>query len=631
MSSALAFLLDPVRDRMSRLEEEIAIMDEQLPWIGRAPGTTEPQRIQLMLLRNIKTALHDALHQYCIEMEKVAMAGAVMHQIISCHLFVMKCPELDRRLRELYGQQSALSTQIGFDYQRVTNDDNESADKHLQMISLLYPYEFVVEILSNSEFVRLLLKTVSEYRVERHIKSITIIFNWIRKFRDRSAAAKGNHFFAGKNPMWFLLAEQFVTFFISRKMMNADSSKLRNFSAAEKCALIAKEGAVECGVDKKLADKLKEWRNEEQTQSEDKEYLRPMESQGSAVFSELLLMSDIEDEQIPCLRHVVLELKKMAIQTSPSAVLSVLSNGILWLKAVIKGITGQDPGADETLPCFVYCLSLSKPQELPCLVTFVEKYVDEALKETLFHYYVEQLKSSLEFIEERLLPVQPFVMFPCIRVPRLLESHVELVSLKPITVRGFEVWAFPTYSSLTSEFFPAMIRYTGANIQAKVYQYKVKDRIPLCPGTNMEPVPTLMGTFIQCRKETITKEGMIRIDNGDFPECEFQVNIISAMIQMLGGNIANPSVNVLDRMGQVVKRMWNLSAQDPAIAVPRVIAHVQKSLVLLDILPESFRIDGILNAETWNALHVFTKRPKGKFVLTPKVVEVLTMKASGKA
>ena len=411
-SSALAYFLGPVRARISRLKSEIAIMDAQLPWIGRVPGTTESERVKFLLFRNIKASLHDVLQEYCAQMEKVAVAGSVMHQIISCHLYVMKSQEMERRLSELYGQQSALATKIGFDYERVTKDDDESADKHLQMISLLYPYEFVVEMLSNSEFVRLLLKTVAEYKVEKHVQAITVIFNWVKRFRDRSAAAKQNHFFAGNNPMWFLLAEQFVTFFIYEKMVNAGSNKLRNFSAAEKCVLIASEGPVDCGINESLVTRLKEWQKPDICATEEQEYLRPIE------MGEVLhFRAGSDEEGIPCLRHIVLELKKMELATSPSSVLTVLSNGIMWMKAVIKDVTGQEPGADETFPFFVYCLSLSKPKCLPSLVAFVEKYVDGALKETLFLYYIEQLKSSLEFIEDRLMPVQPFIMFPFIGLP----------------------------------------------------------------------------------------------------------------------------------------------------------------------------------------------------------------------
>ncbi len=625
MASPLRFLLDPVRSRISALYSEIKIMDEQLRFVGRVPGTSKDDRNNLVMFRNIKTALHDAMATYCVEMEKVAGAAAPMHQIVSCHLYVMKTKELEIKLQTLYGQQSALTTNVGQDYQRVTNDQDESADRHLKMISLLYPYEFVVEILSNSEFVRLLLKTVIEYNVERHVYAVTAIFDWIKKFQAKSEAAKKNHFFTAQNPMCFLLAEQFVTMFVYRKMMKVDNDKLRNFSTCEKCALIAKQGATDCGVNPKLVQALKDRGVKELSDSEDSEYLTKVEQ--NELVSTLYWTeseNEIENSEIPALNHIVLEMKKMTLHASPSSILSILSNAIQWLKASLREVTGQDPGADELLPPFVYCLTLSKPGFLPSMVEFVDKFVDAALKETAFLYYMEQLKTSLEFIEDRLLPVQPFVMLPFIEPPARLKDHIELVRDGMVTIKGFEVWAFPTYSEMSESIFPAMIRYTGKDIVARVYQFRLKDVSTLVKDESLELIPTLNGAFIQCSTSMITNHEMIRIDDGDFVNSELEVNVVSAMIKMLGGNVANPSVNVLQKMYDVVQRPWGLGPGDPRLVIPRLIAEVQKALVILEDLPSSFPIDGILNRKTWEAIVKRVKPGKSKLNFTPQVVEFLT-------
>jgi hypothetical protein len=72
----------------------------------------------------------------------------------------------------------------------------------------------------------------------------------------------------------------------------------------------------------------------------------------------------------------------------------------------------------------MFCLSQAKHWCLPALVASVNTFVDDALRETQFDYYIEQLRSRMEFIDARMLPVQPYLVLPFPSAPERLASYI---------------------------------------------------------------------------------------------------------------------------------------------------------------------------------------------------------------
>ncbi|OHT14950.1 hypothetical protein TRFO_14600 [Tritrichomonas foetus] len=618
----VGFILNVVKSRIISIEAEIRIMDEQLKVLPLSPGTTSKDITLLSLQRNIKATLHDLLIQYCHSMGQVSLASAPLQQAISCHLYTLKQDAFQILLQELYGQQSALTTYVGADYQKYMNDSDMPADIHLKMIALVFPWEFIIDLLNSTKFFTTLIKTVLNYNPKKHSQSVSVIFNQIRKFQTLPSLTKNNLFFTAKAPMYFALSEHLVTVFTHNAMMKVDWDPLRNFSTAEKCALIAQHGMTICelnqeivGIIKKAADDKKNDPNR-QSASDIFNYLRPIESIQPKNSSES--SADIEKCELPELTHIILEIRKIPYQPSPSAMLFSLTNALQWLNAALT-TDGRMVGADETFQFFAYCLSVAKLWCLPGIITFIDKFIDDALHETKYEYYIEQLRSSLEFIDNRLLPVQPFLVFPFADPPPNLIGKLNRVGSEPVQMKGFQIYAFPTWSDEHDSLLPSMINYTGGVDVSICYQYNLTNANVLELFPNFDAIPTLHGTFLQLTDQMIKEKCMIRVESGDYEKDKDDTEIISAMMLMSASKIKNPKTSLLDQIYANVKIEWHLRSPSGRTAIRTAVAEVQRALVILNSLPENFFIDGVLNTQTVTAMREFVKAKDNKLIVTPKV------------
>lgn len=743
------FVLNTVKNLIIWIEAEIKIMDEQLSVLATAPGISKKDQIQLSLQRNIKSALHDLLVHYYRTMEQTLPAVAPLQQVISCHIFTFQQDNFQILLHELYGQQSALTTLVGEEYKKCTNDSDLPADIHLQMIFLVFPWEFIIDLLSNSKFLKTLLKTVLNYNPSKHVKAVSTIFNSIQKFQTLPLLASKIRFFTAQAPMYFALAELLVTIFTYNIMMKSNWNTLLNFSIAEKCALIAQHGIEICELNSDLLGVLHEGslkRSKDDQPSDEFSYLRPIVSiQQLSSESE----EDIDDMELPELRHVVLELRKIEYKYSPSSMLFCLSNALQWLTAALT-VDGRQIGADESFQFFAFCLSHAKLSCLPAIVSFIDKYVDDALHETKYEYYIEHLRSGFQFIDNRLLPVQPFLIFPFANPPPHLKgiltrvkapsndtanstNDVKTVSStsttnnanannsnntdsttdenkskkssstsetsntnstsnttstnnsdspsntnsttvinstskddsgdhrcivdnsdngnsqkensrinaqdeihsknfhnsktgEPILMKGFEIYAFPTWTNEYNTLFPAMIRYTGKLTSAICYQYSVSSITALNAfNEKYEAIPTLHGTFFQLKDELIKSAFMIKVENEDYEKEEENIEVFSSLMLMASKAIPNPKLSMLDQVFTSVKIEWHFRSNDSTVAIKTAVAEVQKALLLLNFLPESFSIDGVFNFETISAIREFIKNRK--LIITPQLFKAIVSAA----
>jgi hypothetical protein len=425
--------------------------------------------------------------------------------------------------------------------------------------------------------------------------------------------------------MYFSMAETFVTMFTRQKMLAVGWDDLRNFAVEEKCALIAQQGTTKCGLNPGLVERLRALRHSAPPPSA-AEYLRPIRAVEKPPRNVHIFDPDRPEQlELEELYHVILELRKIPLATSPSAMLGVLSNAIHWLTTALHMAAGQKIGADEIFQFFVFCVSVAKLWCLPGLISFVDSFIDEALRETKFEYYIQQMRSALEFIEGMVIPVPPFVLLPNYDLPLRLARRLELVSEETVLKKGFEVYAFPIWARECELFFPAMLRYTGTEAIAVCRQYKIIEGALVVPG--MKPIVTLDGTFFQLTSEYLNEKQLIKVDGGDYAAAYEDLALVSAMIQMLGCNVANPSIGAIDKLIGHVARMWRMETVLTADgvnrkkgeeAVQRHVGELQRALVVLEILPMTFPLDGKMNLETVEAMKAFFQqngRTKLEFTL----------------
>ena len=105
-----------------------------------------------LLYRNILVTLYDVYMCYLKFFTSVISGVTPLKQVFSIHLAILQKPKCQILLQELFGQQSALTTLIGHEYEVLTRDTEASVDLQLRVISMLFPYEFVVALISNRDF-----------------------------------------------------------------------------------------------------------------------------------------------------------------------------------------------------------------------------------------------------------------------------------------------------------------------------------------------------------------------------------------------------------------------------------------------------------------------------------------------
>jgi hypothetical protein len=608
----LDFILEAVHTRIQQLDCEIQLMDRQLPDLGVALGTTRDERTRSVLLRNIKAVLHDIYIEYSSDLQRlVPTPTAPLGQILSCHLSILRQRDFQILLHELYGQQSALTTLVGQEYQKYTKDMEASADLHMKMITLVFPYEFAIEMLTSSSFFLELIRTALSYEPEGHIGSVSKIFSSISRFHKLSSLSVTYHFFTAQNPMYFSMAEHFLMPFIRRRMPPNGWDSIENFVCAQKCALIASLGPIQCGLNEEVVSQLNGLTRSEPPPDSDNEFLRPMKFVENFGHTE----ADCQVEMpVAGLKHVVLELRRISYSATPSTIMGLFSQVNQWLTNALQICCGQKVGADEIFQFFLFCLGIAKVPCLPALFAVVNSYIDDALRETIFDYYIQKLSSAMDFIEGLEIPQIPFVLLPCAEVPARLAGELRPMRNSATEVAGFEIFAFPTWAPESETLFPALPAYTGSSETAIFHRFEIAEGSEVLREARVKTLLTISGTMFHVTPDYVQEHQMIRVDGRDYahPEAVMHVNVFSSMMQMVGGKVENRStvLAALSKLFYYVSLQWKMviASPDPIEAIPRLVADLQRALMVIEILPSSFSVTGVLNHRTLRALQEFFGR-----------------------
>lgn len=648
------FLLDTVKARIIALKNQISLIDKQLAILPSSPANNMKTRFQFVLEKNLKLTTYNAFLQYYNSMSQLALSAFQLQQVVSAHLFALNLAPLQLLLQELYGHKQALATFLSSKSKCNSNakesleDDEPSIDDSLNFILTVFPFEISVHLLGNSSFFSFLLKTVLNYNPQKHKNIVYSVFKKIEDFFKSHPLSVKSIYFKHQNPLCYLLAEHFVSVFINKTSKNS----LRDFSTAEKCAIIAQNGYQACQINLKLIEKIQNLSSSSSTnQSADETddssaSLLPLSSNtttentfssDNTTFSSSSIdpftsssnnnyfdeeNDEIDASVIPAIRYSIYEFRKISLQPSPSEMLYILSKAIDSIQFLLASAKGSMVGADETFPFIIYCLSVSKLNRLPSIIDYIEKYSDSSLKETKFFYYVQHLKSSLSFIDNQKLKESPFYVFPFSKPPKNLEKIlIRIKESKPLSLKGFSVYSFPLwYQNIP---FPSLFHYSGGQEKAIGYQYKISDESFLDVQNQFKPIQTVDGTFLQLSDDYIELNSLIKVDGGDYDASIDDIEVISSMIAMNYSGISSDKglkrlstsmKNVLYE--KYIKKLWALSSTNDRkvelkseVAVRSTIAEVQISLIILEKLPPNFTVDGNLNYMTIEAIKsLFTNK-----------------------
>jgi hypothetical protein len=302
------------------------------------------------------------------------------------------------------------------------------------------------------------------------------------------------------------------------------------------------------------------------------------------------------------------ELRRMIYQTTPSAILCVLSNARAWLTNALT-VDGNVVGAEELFQFFVFAIACADMRYLPSLISFVRTFMDDGLRDTRFGYLFTQLSCSLDFIHQALLPVKPFLIFPFRNVPPALKDNLTFVS--SVVMRGFATYAFPSFTPNLQSLFPALLQYTGVEGDVSICnQFQLRSTVGLLPQDfpPLNTVPTLQGSFLQLQNHVIARYQMILIDNGNFDDRIEDVQMMSAMLKM-APVVKRPKLADLETLYAEIAGTWKMRGSFHALNLKAVLTEIQRALVIINPALR-LAVDGIMTAETVEAIAGFCGLPE---------------------
>jgi hypothetical protein len=326
--------------------------------------------------------------------------------------------------------------------------------------------------------------------------------------------------------------------------------------------------------------------------------------------------------EVPEVMPVVLELKKLPFQLSPTMIVNTLATALDYLSATLTS-DGSAVGADEIFEFFVYSLAAAKLRCLHGLTLMVEKFVHSSLRETKASYLMTQFSSGFDFIDNRMLPVQPYLLFPFHTVPPRLTTVLRPLPSNKIDLTGFAVFAFPSWSQHRHDFVPALLRYTGDESDAAECRQFQAEGLPddVMRLAAVETAPTPHGTFFAVTPDLIASAWMIKVDGGRFEESIDEVDAMSVLLLMAPERIERPSTAMIPRLYEAVAGIWRLAATRPLEGVMHLIAEIQHGLALRGKIEGP--VTGVMDRRTLVALQKLFCGNGGRFVFTIAMVEYI--------
>jgi hypothetical protein len=293
------------------------------------------------------------------------------------------------------------------------------------------------------------------------------------------------------------------------------------------------------------------------------------------------------------------------------------------LSAVLPAV-----GADESLPFFISAVVLARLRFLPAIVDVIVKFARPSLHGiAAAEYYIQQLEASSDFIAQRLIPVPPFLLSPMAPMPPGKEAVLVDAGNGPLTLHGFAVFAFPTWSAQHIAGCPPMLRYTGVDSDIAVCgQFKMEPEggfMKLLPEGVGGPAPTSYGSFFEVSQEMIRSAWMVKVDSGDVIKEAAEIEAMSAVQLMTETRIRDVSTGKLAQLYAEVRREWKLTEVEPIAGIQKMMAEIQMGLIQMGKFGQSQTATGMMDLTTMMALKECFAKKEECFTFKPKMLDFI--------
>ena len=596
------FILDSVRHRQLQIKCEIDLLKGQI----KTFSCFLPSDNQIFSILRIRIAILTAVFKiyqlYSLEMKKNLQENSCFYfkKILGYHYLSMgkileknsnddqKRKNLSHYLSEIEEHQKALQTFLRINPYKKDKTIEES----LESTYYFFPYGVISNILlENNLFFSNILKIAIRYNPNtNHKESLKSVFNLLLNNKLNEVYDKLS---------LLSISEILLNFFAYHSIDKSITDKLKCLQFSERCKLLVLDNLSSLSINQKFIHHIEEnlkWNNVPESSIEKFEELEEIKDMPNEY-------PDDSNSPIPCIHHIVLELRKIAIQPSVSMINYILLNVMDLINNSICS-QGEIAGADESFPFFVAALSDARLFRLPSIIKLIEKFTVLDLRATKLPFLSAQLSSAYEFIQSRPLNVPPYVLFPfkSCSIPEL-----QCVSEEPVKLPGFKVYAYPRYKN---SLVPAVLKCTGKNYkEAIVYRFvlnDIKNALNYDFLKNTTTVATIHGNLLYNKLEKKQYDEMIIIDGGDYHEVENIVTEFSNLMKMQPHTILKPKLIMYDKIKEEFNKNWNeFMKMNNYQTSYDIIKEVQNSLKEMKILNSNHKSDGVLDEETVKVLQEF--------------------------
>jgi hypothetical protein len=266
----------------------------------------------------------------------------------------------------------------------------------------------------------------------------------------------------------------------------------------------------------------------------------------------------------------------------------VLANVMDFLVHSISA-DGESVGADESFPFFVAVLTEAKISILPTILFVMKEFQLEDLKTTRVGFLVAQLAAARDFVQSRLLPVPPHLLFPA-------PPSDEAV---PLHFSGFAVYAFPFYS----EYSPAVVvSWTGDPADlAHLFRYPLTYQHPA--QELLSASPSSQGTVYAIPQDAVERFELIKIPAGSYRDAIEDVQVMSNLTLIGRQRTPRPCLSLLAVRLEGFARAWNRNSEgDARESVCEIVRAMQRALVKGGRLPVDYEVSGVIDGRMLAAI-----------------------------
>ncbi|OHS95264.1 hypothetical protein TRFO_02253 [Tritrichomonas foetus] len=460
----LDVLIQCAGDRLFQIETELGLLKEQLSIIMQMPGANFIDAYILMLEYNINHVIHKYLNIYYNSLKENYKERCSLNDTINIHIQSMDKMSVSSFLFEISGHQNALADLTA----SSLFNNNGSPEGIIYAVKRFFPFDLILPQLQNFLFFSNFIKIIFEDKTKNYNKVVNNILS-LFTFNDADKC------------VYIVISEVMLSYFCA--LLKGTKN---DFELAEKFKiLITKDldllpkksiNYKFFGINHEKQQNSNQSENNFETTNDLKNDIKNSGSTKDApvftvkhfqkVFTDRKLPfdNDLQENEIKCMKHVVLELQKLSIRNSYSMIAAILHQASDFMSRAVSAIEGNAPaGADETFQVLIYLICSAQISNIKTILNLTDSFCFSFIKESKVGYIIEQFKSVIDFISSiKLSPSDKII------VPFLSQQGAIKIDLNK-----FNVILDP------NESIPVLFKYTGNDINkaiAYIQNYEMNEK-----------------------------------------------------------------------------------------------------------------------------------------------------------